>query len=239
MSAATAIAERTPIRTSLPITSATIAALALLSGAATAMGGISAPPPPTLTLATAQVAFPSGGPIPPEVARSAQGGLSPDGLLAKFTGGLGPISRNAFVLNAPQGAAWAFGGGIIGGVTPGVGICIAYDILIEFTGGKVNYGINQRAQVPNAGSFTDGSSGQLLDSDTISGTAQYFFVAGAPNSGTYSFDFNIDWVSARPSDTLTVTINSVAVNVCVIPSPGATGVLGLAAMAGPARRRRR
>lgn len=239
------IVERKPfgpsVQNTLLAAAAAICAVAEPAAAGMMLGDSKAqlPPPPFLSITDASVQFPNGGEVPPPVPTTADSALSPDTLSAKFTASLGPADRNQFLFNAPQGALFNFEGGILGGVTPGVGICIEYDISVAFTGGKVNYGILSGVSVPNAGTFSDTSTGQLTQSGDLTGMHEYFFVRNGTASGFYEFQLAINWVSARPDDVLIVTVNSVLVQVCVIPSPGAAGVLGLGLLACPGWRRRR
>jgi len=244
-SSASIIVERKPLGSSTQNTLCAAAA-ALCAVAQPAVAGMmkgdsrsQLPPPPFLSITDASVQFPDGGEVPPPVPTTADSSLSPDTLTAKFTASLGPVERNQFLFNAPQGALFNFEGGILGGVTPGIGICIEYDITIAFTGGKANYGIQAGVSVPNAGTFSDTRNGQLTQSGNLTGTYEYFFARNGTAPGFYEFELAISWVSARPEDVLTVTVNSVSVQVCVIPSPGAAGVLGFGLMACPGWRRRR
>ncbi len=244
-SSASTLVERKPLGPSTQNTLLAVAA-ALCAVAQPAAAGMmlgeskpQLPPPPFLSITDASVRFPKGDEVPPPVPTTADSSLSPDTLTAKFTASLGPVDRNQFLFNAPQGALFNFEGGILGGVTAGIGICIEYDISIAFTGGKVNYGIQSGVSVPNAGSFNDSRTGQLTASGDLTGMNEFFFVRNGTAPGVYEFELAINWVSARPEDVLTVTVNSVSVQVCVIPSPGAAGVLGLGLTACPGWRRRR
>lgn len=193
---------------------------------------------PTLSINEATVRFPGGRPIPGDVPSSAGGGVSPDGYSAKFTGMIGPITRDAFLFNAPMGGEFRFQGGIVGGVTPGVKICISYQVAVAFTGGKVNWGTDADIFVPNAGVFHTSRSAQLIDDGILTDTIEYEFNSSAPQTGSFGFGFAFNWVSARPDDTLTIEVQTVSVEVCSVPAPGAVMLAGLGLGLAAGRRRR-
>jgi len=214
----------------------------LLAGAIAALGvavstaeaGITQP---TLTVEKALVGFP-GGVIPVDVARNAQGAASADGYSAKFTGMIGPITRNAFLLNAPNGGEFHFEGDIVGGVEPGVRLCISYEIDVQFTGGKVNWGTDTDFFVPRAGIFHESESAQLVKPGVLMGMQEIEFTASSVSDGTYRFGFAFNWVSASPLDTLTIDVRTVYVEVCSVPAPGAVVLAGLGMGLAVGRRRR-
>jgi hypothetical protein len=213
---------------------ASIAALGTTASGAAA--GINSPQP-TLTADVAMVQFPWSS-IPASVPNSASGGVSADGYLAKFTGMIGPITRNTFLLHAPQGGEFVFEGGIVGDVSPGVRICVSYEIEVQFTGGKVNWGTGTDVFAPRTGVFHTSESGQLVQSGVLTDMVEYEFQKDGSATGTFRFDFAFNWVSARESDTLTIDVRTVQVEVCSVPAPGAVVLAGLGLGLAASRRRR-
>lgn len=236
--------ERKPFAQSRLASSAAVAATAAalaLTGHASAQVISPEPPvapPPSLNANTASLGF-NFSSIPDEVPHFANGAVSNNGLVAKFTGGLGPITSSTFAVAASQGAIFSFGGDILGGVQPGEGLCMEFEIAVSFTGGFFKWGAEATAFVSNAGGYTQSFSGQLPESGVITGSRDYFFVVGSSRNGQYTFDFAFNWLNARPDDTLTIDVRTVRYEICTIPSPGAAGVFASAAMAFAMQRRRR
>ncbi len=234
MSLARVLVERKVSTTHTTLLAGAIAALGLAVSSAEA--GV-ATPQPTLGVEDASVLFP-GGSIPADVPANAEGGVSSDGYIAKFTGMIGPITRNAFLLNAPNGGAFNFEGDIVGGVTPGVKICISYEVDVQFTGGKVNWGTGADIFVPRAGVFHESDSAQLIKPSVVMGMYEYEFTDSDPATGMFRFEFAFNWVSASPLDTLTIDVRTVSVEVCSVPAPGAVVLAGLGLGLAAGRRRR-
>lgn len=235
MSLAGLLIEAKPTAAGRAMIAMTVAALGC---AAAGAGAAIEPVPPKLTIDQAVVRFPGGRPIPGNVPNSAGGGLSPDGYSAKFTGMIGPITRDAFLFNAPMGGEFHFEGDIVGGVFPGLKICVSYQIAVAFTGGKVNWGTDADIFAPNAGVFHSSSSAQLTDDGILTNQIEYEFNDSTPQTGSFKFDFAFNWVSAHESDTLTIEVQTLSVEVCSVPAPGAVVLAGLGMGMAIGRRRR-
>lgn len=198
------------------------------------------PAPPTLTVSSATVSFPLGN-IPSNVTRSANASVSEDGKNALFTGGLGPITAEAYSTSAPAGINFRMDGTIVSPVTAGTAMQFGWEVVVEFTGGSVNWGLAGNANVPTAGTQFTSQNGSIqlsnpLGPRTVTFTSNRTFVANGSSNGSFSTEFSLSWVGFIAGDSLKVTVNRMYY---AIPSPGVASVFAAAGLMAIPRRRSR
>lgn len=223
-------------------------AIGVLAGAAIGLVGHEASalavPPPSyqLTIDAATVSFPMGT-IPSGVARSATGSLQSGNQLARYQGLLGPISSSSYSGSAPAGINFKMDGKITGAVAAGDPVSMLWEVVIEFTGGSVAWGLSGNAFAPGAGTQFVSQNGSFLTPSTQTVLVQAnrtFGGGGTGAAGFYSMEFAVNWSGFVAGQTLKVTVNRMDIGTSTsVPSPSAIAPAMLAGVFGFSRRRRR
>lgn len=223
-------------------------AMALLAGAAMGSAALEgtamAVPPPSyqLTIDAATVSFPMGT-IPSGVARGATGSVQSGNQVAHYQGFLGPISASSYVSAAPAGINFRMEGDITGAVAAGDPISMLWEVVIEFTGGSVSWGLSGNAFAPGAGTQFFSQNGSFLTPSTQTVLVQSnrtFGANGTGAAGFYTMEFAVNWSSFVAGQSLKVTVNRMDIGTSAsVPSPSAIAPAMLAGVLGIARRRRR
>lgn len=223
-------------------------AISLIAGAAVGVVGsestalAAAPPSYHVTIDAATVTFPLGT-IPSGVARSAVSSLQSGGQVAHYAGLLGPISSSSYASSAPAGVNFKLEGDITGVVAAGDPISMVWEVVIEFTGGSVSWGLSGNAFAPGAGTQFVSQNGNFLTPGTQTVLVQAnrnFGGGGTGAAGFYTMEFAVNWSSFTAGQTMKISVNRMDIGTSTsVPSPSAVAPAMLVGVLGFARRRRR
>lgn len=214
--------------------------LAAIAAVSLAAGAARADTPWTLNSSTAGVD--EGGSYAPPVFSMTGSPIGTSGI--HLSGHLGPVdgsfsgNPDAYIpgLNA------IFCTGNMGStIAPGNTLSTSYNMNFTFSGGVVTlYSIFLSAN--NGGSFVNGqglpggpitpASGQAITGSFSSGA-----FATSSVGGSWSLSLNFDWQGFAPGDHLTLNLPTNSIDIHLVPTPGAAGLLLVGGLAMGRRRR--
>lgn len=189
---------------------------------------------------SAFVIFP-GSPGPFGIAGAlADAYISPNGHFVSVRGGLDAVTRSTWSAFAPGGAVWRIEGDVLGRVPVGEDVSFLWNFDVNVTGGVVNWAIDGRVFVPEAGGFVGRRSGSIEGDEHVEGIVDFTFAN--PSSGDDGFYFaalSLTWTGGSPGDTLDISIRDVGVFFGeAAPAPGTIAAIGMVSTAALLRRRR-